>query len=52
MNFQEKTGKIRIAYIILAYKLPEQIIRLVNRLNTPESSFFIHIDSRTNNVVF
>jgi len=38
---------MKIAYIILAHKLPEQLVRLVRALNTDTASFFIHIDKKT-----
>lgn len=38
---------MNIAYIISAYKYPDQLIRLVHRLNTPTSVFLIHVDKRT-----
>jgi hypothetical protein len=38
---------MKIAYIILAYDSPEQVVRLVRRLSTPDTSFFIHVDKRT-----
>lgn len=38
---------MRIAYIISAYKSPDQLIRLVRRLHTPRSVFLIHVDKRT-----
>ena len=38
---------MHIAYIISAYKYPEQLTRLVHRLNTPTSVFLIHVDKRT-----
>ena len=41
----------RIAYIISAYKLPEQVVRLVCRLQTDTSSFFLHIDKKSDNSV-
>ncbi len=37
---------IRIAYIILAHKLPEQLVRLVRRLNTATTSFLVHFDKK------
>jgi hypothetical protein len=37
---------MRIAYIILAHKNPQQLERLVSRLNGEETSFFIHIDKK------
>lgn len=36
------------AYIILAHKLPDQLFRLVERLNDGSSTFFIHIDIKAN----
>ena len=38
---------MRIAYIILAHKLPDQLVRLVCKLNTKEDSFLIHVDKKT-----
>jgi hypothetical protein len=38
---------MRIAYIILAHQLPNQLARLVSRLDAPSISFFIHIDANT-----
>lgn len=40
---------MKIAYIILAHKLPAQVVRLVQRLKNDDTSFFIHIDSRASN---
>ncbi|AFY35649.1 beta-1,6-N-acetylglucosaminyltransferase [Calothrix sp. PCC 7507] len=37
---------MKIAYLMLAHKLPEQLARLVNALNNEESHFFIHLDAR------
>ncbi|MBN3879805.1 MULTISPECIES: hypothetical protein [unclassified Nostoc] len=36
---------LKIAYIILAHKYPEQLARLIHQLNTKDVSFFIHIDN-------
>lgn len=35
---------MEINYIILAHRFPKQIKRLINKLATPECSFYIHID--------
>jgi hypothetical protein len=43
---------MRIAYIVSAHKLPEQLIRLVRRLHTERASFFIHVDRKTSADVF
>src|SRR5689334_22760176 len=43
---------MNIAYIILAHKYPQQLIRLVDRLNEDETSFFIHVDQKTNNEIY
>jgi Core-2/I-Branching enzyme len=43
---------MKIAYIILAHKEPEQLIRLVHRLNPEKNSFFIHIDKRVDNAIY
>jgi hypothetical protein len=42
----------RIAYVISAYKYPDQLERLVRRLSTPTASFWIHVDRKTRAPVF
>lgn len=37
---------MQFAYLILAHKTPDQIARLIDRLNGPGASFFIHLDRR------
>lgn len=37
---------MRLAYILLAHKLPKQIVRLVKKLNSPTTTFLIHIDKK------
>jgi hypothetical protein len=41
-----------IAYIISAYKLPDQLVRLVRKLDSEDSSFFIHVDKKTDSSTF
>ena len=36
------------AYIVLVHKGPEQVYRLISRLNDGNSIFFVHIDSKVN----
>ena len=43
---------MRIIYIISAYKHPEQLTRLVHKLNTDASSFFVHVDKKTDDRVY
>src|SRR3972149_5628525 len=43
---------MRIAYIISAYKYPEQLGRLLRRLETPQSSFVVHVDKKTEDRVY
>jgi hypothetical protein len=43
---------MRIAYVILAHKLPEQLVRLVRKLDTKEDSFFIHIDKKADDETY
>ena len=38
---------MKIAYIISAYKYPDQLIRLIGRLQDEQASFFVHIDQKT-----
>ncbi|XGW00251.1 MAG: beta-1,6-N-acetylglucosaminyltransferase [Leptolyngbya sp. BL-A-14] len=37
---------MHIAYIVLAHQYPDQLARLINRLNTETASFFIHLDRK------
>ncbi|MEI2689494.1 MAG: beta-1,6-N-acetylglucosaminyltransferase [Anaerolineae bacterium] len=38
--------EVNIAYLILAHRCPEQLARLIGRLDTPRGRFFVHIDRR------
>lgn len=38
---------MNFAYIISAYKLPDLLIRLVNRLQSENATFFIHVDKKS-----
>jgi Core-2/I-Branching enzyme len=42
----------RIAYIISAYKLPDQLVRLVRRLDAPGTTFVVHVDRKTPRAVY
>lgn len=43
---------MRIAYVILAHQLPEQLTRLVRRLNTPRALFLVHVNRRSDDAVY
>ncbi|MCC5615786.1 beta-1,6-N-acetylglucosaminyltransferase [Nostoc sp. CHAB 5836] len=43
---------MKVAYIILAHNYPEQLLRLVDQLNTDKTSFFIHIDKSSDRKIF
>lgn len=43
---------MRIAYLILAHHLPDQIVRLVRRLHTPSALFLVHISARADQAVY
>ena len=43
---------MNIAYIISAYKYPAQLVRLIPKLNSQTTSFFVHIDKKTNNAMY
>jgi hypothetical protein len=43
---------MRIAYIISAYKLPDLLIRIVERLQSGDATFLIHIDKKTPAAIF
>jgi hypothetical protein len=40
--------KLRLSYLILAYNEPEQLERLVKRLQFKDTDIFIHIDKKSN----
>ncbi|MBN1321077.1 MAG: hypothetical protein JXA87_09575 [Thermoleophilia bacterium] len=43
---------MRIAYVILAHKQPQQLRRLAARLDAPGVSFFVHVDRRVGAAAF
>lgn len=43
---------MKIAYLILAHHQPEQMIRLINALNSTRVSFFIHVDLKCDIYLF
>jgi hypothetical protein len=43
---------MNIAYVVSAYKLPEQLLRLVSTLNTEAAEFLIHVDKKADPSVF
>jgi hypothetical protein len=43
---------MRLAYIVSAYKLPEQLARLVTALETETCQFFIHVDRKTDGATY
>jgi hypothetical protein len=38
---------MNIVYVVSAYKLPEQLVRLVHRLRVDGTTFFLHLDRRS-----
>jgi len=43
---------MKIAYIILAHHYPEQLGRLISKLNTENTSFFLHIDRKADDTIY
>jgi hypothetical protein len=43
---------MRLAYIILAHKLPDLLVRLVHRLQSENAIFLVHVDKKTSRSVF
>jgi len=37
---------MRIAHIIMVHKSPDQLLRLINRLQHPNFDFYIHLDQK------
>lgn len=44
--------KLRLAYVISAYKLPRHLVRLVDLLDEPTTSFVISVDRHTDDATF
>ena len=43
---------MRIGYVVLAYKSPGQLLRLIRRIADEESSIVVHVDRSTDSAVF
>jgi hypothetical protein len=43
---------VRLCYIISAYKLPAQVVRLVRRLDSAAASFYVHLDKKCGDAVY
>ncbi len=39
--------RVLLAYVVLAHVQPRQLARLIRRLHTPQDTFFVHIDRKT-----
>lgn len=39
---------MRIAYLILAHRYPHQLVRLIDRLDTADNTFLVHLDKKMN----
>ena len=45
-HFEEKNGQIKIAYLILVHRLPEQFKRLFKAIYHPDNHYLIHLDKK------
>ncbi|MFT3980254.1 MAG: beta-1,6-N-acetylglucosaminyltransferase [Ferruginibacter sp.] len=43
---------MKFAYLIFVHKNPQQFTRLLQRLDTPESLFFVHVDKKADEAAF
>ena len=43
---------MRIVYIILAHQYPDQLLRLIDRLNTRTSFFIVHVDKKADDSTY
>lgn len=41
-----------LAYVVLAHRSPDQVVRLVRRLATPHAAFFVHVDRNADDSVY
>ena len=46
-NTYVSKGNVQLAYLILPFQFPESLARLVNRLDSPNVHFFIHVDGKS-----
>ena len=46
-NKNVSKGTVQLAYLILTHQCPEFLARLINRLNSPDAHFFIHVNAMT-----
>lgn len=49
---EPSASAMRIAYIVSAYKNPDQAVRLIRRLDADNVHFFIHVDKKTNEAAY
>lgn len=47
-----KNDEMRVAYLILAHRYPEQLVRLVRRLDTDSATFLIHLDKKVDETMY
>ena len=45
-------SRVNLVYIISAFRLPEQLVRLVTRLRTENATFLVHIDKKASPEIF
>lgn len=43
---------LRVAYLILAHRYPEQIVRLIKRLDSESATFLVHLDRKTDDRIY
>jgi hypothetical protein len=43
---------VKLAYIVSAYRLPEQLVRLLRRLDDGNATFVVHVDRKTDAATF
>jgi hypothetical protein len=43
---------MKIAYLVLAHNQPDHLFRMINALNTENSSFYVHIDKKSDIAIF
>jgi len=43
---------VKIVYLIAVHKNPEQVVRLVRKLDTKSTSFYLHVDKKADNEIY
>ncbi|RYZ24698.1 MAG: hypothetical protein EOO10_20140 [Chitinophagaceae bacterium] len=52
LNAMSQAAEVKIAYLILAHRYPQQLTRLIQRLDDDNVVFFVHIDKKVDEATY